>query len=361
MDFFLCFLLFFFSFVFLFKRDSLTVLNPFFFVAGSPFLIISVLFFSVAVGQCDNTALQNCATTYVNGALTLASFADRTTGECTLLRDFFQCLFNACPGVQQEIRDALQAYQTVFNQCGFILPGAAGLAGTNICLLAGDPHVLRFDRTWQDCKLTSGETVFSDGDNTVTVEADADVSWADQDLTAVRYVKVVTRSGTYEFFANDTSSTFASPPITPTTGLTINPNSIVDTTKSTWIRVDRYRDGNEFWLNVLIRAKPDTATGVCKDGCPNGRAPPSLESLMKKSSHGKRNGMTVCSAAGLSGQLLANCVADVDNTGLNNMANSSTAANSEIRVADDLGGNSGAILTFSATLIGLVVAFAIAL
>merc|ERR1712000_366714 len=97
---------------------------------GSPFLIISVLFFSVAVGQCDNTALQNCATTYVNGALTLASFADRTTGECTLLRDFFQCLFNACPGVQQEIRDALQAYQTVFNQCGFILPGAAGLAGT---------------------------------------------------------------------------------------------------------------------------------------------------------------------------------------------------------------------------------------
>ena len=82
---------------------------------------------------------------------------------------------------------------------------------------------------------------------------------------------------------------------------------------------------------------------------------------MKKNSHGKRNGMTVCSAAGLSGQLLANCVADVDNTGLNNMANSSTAANSEIRVADDLGGNSGAILTFSATLIGLVVAFAIAL
>merc|ERR1712093_647782 len=325
-------------------------------------LLVFRVFFASAFAACDTNQFATCASGVTAGLLNLANFADARTGACAVYRDFFECIFRACPDVEDEIRTALQGFAVGLGECGFIIPDASlNIKGTNVCVLAGDPHVLKFDRTWQDCKLTSGETVFSDGDNTVTVEADADVSWADQDLTAVRYVKVVTRSGTYEFFANDTSSTFASPPITPTTGLTINPNSIVDTTKSTWIRVDRYRDGNEFWLNVLIRAKPDTATGVCKDGCPNGRAPPSLESLMKKSSHGKRNGMTVCSAAGLSGQLLANCVADVDNTGLNNMANSSTAANSEIRVADDLGGNSGAILTFSATLIGLVVAFAIAL
>jgi len=309
---------------------------------------------AAASAQCDNNALTTCATNYVNAVLGgVSNWADPVTGACTLLRDYFSCIYAACPGVQQEIQNALQQYDTLFNECGFILPGTAGLAGTNICLLTGDPHVLTFNRSWFDCKLTDrNEVVFSDGDNTLTVESDADVAWTDQDLTAVRYVKVVTRSGTYEMFANNTNSRFSATSITPVAGLTVNPSSIVDTTKSTWIRADRYSGNGQFWLDVIVRSNVAAATGVCKSGCPNGRRSAPLDTVLKRSV-GTRNGQTVCTAAGLSGQLLANCIADVDNSNINNFANSSTNANVEIRVANDLTGVAASI-SYSVAVLALM-------
>ena len=53
-------------------------------------------------------------------------------------------------------------------------------------------------------------------------------------------------------------------PLTVPSGVTINPISIVDPNKKTWIRVDRFKGAgaNDYWLNVVIRGDPSSATGV---------------------------------------------------------------------------------------------------
>jgi len=305
--------------------------------------------------------------------LNLASFADPLTGACSVYRTFFDCLFRACPDVEDEIRTALQVYSVELGQCGFIIPdGSVDLKGTNICVLAGDPHVLKFDRSWQDCKLTSGETVFSDGSNTLTVESDA-ADWPDQDLTAVRYVKVVTSSGTYEIYANETSgalSQFVPTTTNPVPTLTVNPVSIVDSEKRTWIRVDRFKgSASEYWLNVMIRADTSSATGVCSTGCANGRASPTLEQALKiahaaldKRRHA-RDAASDCSNAGLTvgSQEYSNCVADIGNSGESGFANSNSAAAADVRMANDLNGNSGGAATFLSYSVALIASVVIAL
>jgi hypothetical protein len=335
-------------------------------------LLLFCVLFASAFAACDTNQFATCASGVTAGLLNLANFADARTGACAVYRDFFECIFRACPDVEDEIRTALQGFAVGLGECGFIIPDASlNIKGTNVCVLAGDPHVLKFDRTWQDCKLTSGETVFSDGANTLTVESDADVSWTNKDLTAVRYVKVVTASGTYEIYANETSGTkseFVTAPINPAAGFSVNPISIVDTNKKTWIRVDRFRSGNppQYWLNVVIRADTSIATGVCSTGCANGRASPTLEQALKiahsaleKRMH-TRDAASDCTNAGLTvgSQEYNNCVADVGNTGLSGFTNSSTAAAADVRMADDLnndGGSAATFLSYSAALIASVV------
>jgi hypothetical protein len=279
------------------------------------------------------------------------TFADSFSGLCTVMRNFFACLIDACPDANSGIQQAITAYAGVFEECGFTLPGAANLTGTKICVLAGDPHVLKFDRSWQDCKLLStSETVFSDGDTNVVVASDADVSWANQALTAVRYIKVTTRSGVYELHANNTSSNFGT---SSSNDIVVNKGTIVDHLKKTWIRVDRLSNGaNEFWLNVIIRANPTTASGVCSTGCANGRRSLSLDELLNHATRAQhyRDAVSDCAALRdavgnpLSGQNLANCIADIGNTGITAFGQSSVAVQTEERIDP---GNGGTLVSAS--------------
>jgi hypothetical protein len=211
--------------------------------------------------------------------------------------------------------------------------------------------VFKFDRTWEDCKLLStSEIVYSDGDNTVVVHSDADVAWANQDLTAVRYIKVTTRSGVYELHANDTNSDFGT---SSGSDMVINKGTIVDHLKKVWIRVDRLSGGGQFWLNVIIRANPTAAgvSGVCSSGCANGRRSRSLEELLAHSTRSQqyRDAVSDCAALRdavgnpLSGTNLANCVADIGNTGITAMGQSSVSTQTEERIA----GNSGTVISAS--------------
>ncbi len=185
-----------------------------------------------------------------------------------------------------------------------------------------------------DCTLSSNEIIFQDSANTVTVVADADVGWPDKSLTAVRSVKIVnSRTGaTYVYHADPAVGDFGT--IASTSGVTVNPNSVIDATTKMRVRVERLSDDKqpnpEYWINVYIRGAELDTSGVCISGC----TPAKRTQLI--SNRRLEHASTVCSstlASGkpLAGVPLANCIRDVAATGNDNWAKS--AASSQINIA----------------------------
>ncbi len=101
----------------------------------------------------------------------------------------------------------------------------------------------------------------------VTVVADANVGWPDKSLTAVRSVMIVnSRTGaTYVYNADPALGDFGT--IASTSGVTVNPNSVLDATAKMRVRVERLSDDKqpnpEYWINVYIRGAELDTSGVC--------------------------------------------------------------------------------------------------
>ncbi len=100
--------------------------------------------------SCDNAAVTACGNAYAAALTTFANnsaiFPDSETAVCVILRDFFYCLFESCPSTLSVITDNAEAYQELFDSCGFSLPGGPDVTGTKACQLTGDPHVRTFSK-----------------------------------------------------------------------------------------------------------------------------------------------------------------------------------------------------------------------
>jgi hypothetical protein len=250
-------------------------------MSGLLFLVVIALAASQSV--CNSPTTGACYNTYSwglgNFSLNPNSFADPQTALCILIRDYIACLIQSCQSNTVFTGIFQQAYESILNECGFAMPGSAvDISGTSTCELTGDPHVQLLSGANIDCNLTDPMVViFDDGVNRINVTSDADVSWPDKSLTAVRNITISnSRTGssfTYHADPSKGSNQGDFPTIATTNNVTWQKNFFFDGLKKLRVRIERFSNEAtptaEYWINVYIRGLT-TATGVCKTGCPGG-------------------------------------------------------------------------------------------
>merc|ERR1712125_184087 len=234
-------------------------------------LILLLALCAFAQADCDFEGLQTCLTEWSEDLLGgVTGFFDSETGWCNILRDLFNCAYDNCDDLVEQ--DAFQQAVSLTDQANCGIWNLQFDSSLNFCGIFGDPHVVSITKdgyTAKDCDFLadSGETVFADGDNTITVVADSNVNWVDQNLTATRSVSIAnSRSGnTYTFsVAPDASSISPFDEVTEN-DLTVGSNSFRDAVKNTFVRVSAFSNqaDNQAWINVYIRSAASTQTGVC--------------------------------------------------------------------------------------------------